>query len=167
MQLTSIATKRIFEISRSCHTARPPHRPMWSASERRSRASFRQLLNSDYLIRSRWMFTTRDHCAEYTFRARRQTRRVRSRTQCRSCIATTNAANRESTLKMGRRIMTERGRKRRRRARRLPRVARRVATEPIEARSDDALRAFVRVLARQAARELFDSEARCKPEVLH
>src|SRR5438067_3557164 len=65
MRLTSTATKRIFEISRSCHTARPPHRPMWSASERRSRASFRQLLNSDYLIRSRWMFTTRDHCAEY------------------------------------------------------------------------------------------------------
>src|SRR4051812_31278915 len=41
MRLTSIATKRVFEISRSCHTARPPHRPMWSASERRSRASFR------------------------------------------------------------------------------------------------------------------------------
>src|SRR3954469_21870303 len=54
----------------------------------------RQLLDSDCLIRSRWMFTTRDHCAEYTFRARRQTRRVQSRTQCRSCIATTNDANR-------------------------------------------------------------------------
>src|SRR5437660_4787127 len=50
MRLTSIATKRIFETSRSCHTARPPHRPMWSASERRSRASFGQLLNSDCLI---------------------------------------------------------------------------------------------------------------------
>src|SRR3954447_11822703 len=111
--------------------------------------------------------TTRDHCAEYTFRARRQTRRVRSRTQCRSCIATTNAANRESTLKMGRRIMAERGRKRGKRARGLPRIVRHVATEPVETRGDDALRAFVRVLARQAARELFESGARGKTEVLH
>src|SRR3954470_10823145 len=95
------------------------------------------------------------------------TRRVRSRTQCRPCIATTNAANRESTLKMGRRIMAERGRKRRKRARRLSRIVRHVVTEPIEARGDDALRAFVRVLARQAARELFESEARSKTEVLH
>jgi|SRR6266568_3375419 len=80
--------------------------------------------------------------------------------------ATTNAANRESTLKMGRRIMAERGRKRRKRARRLPRV-RHLATQPTEARGDEALRAFVRVLARQAARELFEAEARSKTEVLH
>jgi hypothetical protein len=39
--------------------------------------------------------------------------------------------------------------------------------EPMDPRSDDALRAFVRVLARQAARELFESEARGKTEVLH
>jgi hypothetical protein len=78
----------------------------------------------------------------------------------------TNAANRESTLKMGRRIMAERGRKRGKRARRLPRE-RRLATQPTETRGDDALRAFVRVLARQAARELFESEARSKTEVLH
>src|SRR5438445_12653719 len=113
------------------------------------------------------MVTTRDHCAEYTFCARRQTRRVRSRTQCRSCIATANAANRESTLKMGRRIMAERGRKRGKRARRLPRIVRHVATEPMNARGDDALRAFVRVLARQAARELFESEAPSRTELLH
>src|SRR5437879_13736768 len=113
------------------------------------------------------MFTTRDHCAEYTFCARRQTRRVRSRTQCRSCIATANAANRESTLKMGRRIMAERGRKRGKRARRLPRIVRHVATAPMVARGDDPLRAFVRILARKAARELFESEARSKTEVLH
>src|SRR5438445_10291439 len=114
------------------------------------------------------MFTTRDHCAEYTFCARRQTRRVRSRTQCRSCIATANAANRESTLKMGRRIMAERGRKRGKRARRLPRIVRHVATtELMEARGDDALRVFVRVLARQAARELFESDACCKTEIRH
>src|SRR6267378_904471 len=84
-----------------------------------------------------------------------------SRTQCRLFTATTNAANRESTLKMGRRIMAERGRKRGKRARRLPRIVRHIATEPMEARGDDTLRAFVRVLARQAARELFESEARC------
>jgi hypothetical protein len=81
--------------------------------------------------------------------------------------ATPNAANRESTLKMGRRIMAERGRKQGKRARRLPRIVRHVATDPMEARGDDALRAFVRVLARQAARELFESEARGKTEVLH
>src|SRR3954468_20905339 len=95
------------------------------------------------------------------------TQRVRSRTQCRPCIATTNAANHESTLKMGRRIMAERGRKRGKRARRLPPIVRHVAMEPMDPRSDDALRAFVRVLARQAARELFDSEVRGKTEVLH
>ena len=86
---------------------------------------------------------------------------------CRPFIAITNAANRESTLKMGRRIMAERGRKRGKRARRLPRIVRRVATEPMEARGDDALRAFVRVLARQAAREMFESKLRDKPEVVH
>jgi len=59
--------------------------------------------------------------------------------------------------------MAERGRKRGKRARRLPRV-RHLATQPTEARGDDALRAFVRVLARQAARELFESEARGKTE---
>ena len=62
--------------------------------------------------------------------------------------------------------MAERGRKRGKRARRLPRV-RHLAMQPTEARDDDALRAFVRVLARQAARELFESEARSKTEVLH
>jgi hypothetical protein len=68
---------------------------------------------------------------------------------------------------MGRRIMAERGRKRGKRARRLPRRGRRFATAPIDARDDDALRAFARLLARQAARELFASELRGKPEVLH
>jgi len=67
---------------------------------------------------------------------------------------------------MGRRIMAERGRKRGKRARRFPRVRHR-ATQPTEVRGDEALRAFVRVLARQAARELFESEARSKTEVLH
>ena len=37
----------------------------------------------------------------------------------------------------------------------------------MDGRGDDALRAFVRVLARQAARELFESETRSKTEVLH
>ena len=110
--------------------------------------------------------TMRDRCAEHIFRARRQSRRVRSRTQV-PPIAITNAANRESTLKMGRRIMAERERKRRTRARRLPRTGRAFATAPIDARGDDAVRALVRVLARQAARELFESELRGKPEVLH
>jgi hypothetical protein len=68
---------------------------------------------------------------------------------------------------MGRRIMAEQGRKRGKRARRLPRVVRHLETESTEARGDDALRAFVRVLARQAARELFESEVRCETKVLH
>jgi hypothetical protein len=82
-------------------------------------------------------------------------------------IATTNAANRESTLNMGRRIMAERERKRGKRARRSPRINRQLATAPIDTPGDGALRALVRVLARQAARELFESESRCKTEVLH
>ena len=109
----------------------------------------------------------RDRCAEHTFGARSQSRRVRSRTQCRPFIATTNAANRESTLNMGRRIMAERERKRGKRPRRSPRINRQLATAAIDTPGDDALRALVRVLARQAARELFESEPRCKAEVLH
>jgi len=54
--------------------------------------------------------------------------------------------------------MTERGRKRGKRARRLPRIDHHVATQPMDARRDEALRAFVGVLARKAARELFESE---------
>jgi hypothetical protein len=87
--------------------------------------------------------------------------------RCRPFIAITNAANRKSTFNMGRRIMAERGRKRGKRARRLLRTDRRLGTAPIEARDDDAIRAFVRVLARQAARELFDSQLRRGTEVVH
>jgi hypothetical protein len=86
---------------------------------------------------------------------------------CRSFIAITNDANRESTFNVGRRIMAERGRKRGKRSRRVPPVFRRVANGPHDAQSDDTLRAFVRVLARQAARELFESESRSKTDVLH
>ena len=75
--------------------------------------------------------------------------------------------NRESTLNIGRRIMAERERKRGKRARRSPRINRQLATAAIDTPGDDALRALVRVLARQAARELFESEARSKTEVLH
>ena len=87
--------------------------------------------------------------------------------RCRPFIAITDAANRESTFNMGRRIMAERGRKRGKRARRLPPVVRRAASASIDRPGDDALRALVRVLARQAARELFESELRRRPEVLH
>ncbi len=81
-------------------------------------------------------------------------------------IAITNATNSESTFNMGRRIMAERGRKRPKRVRRLPRIVRHIATTPIEARGDDALRAFVRVLARQAAREVFEAELRHSTSVI-
>jgi hypothetical protein len=68
---------------------------------------------------------------------------------------------------MGTRIMAERGRKRGKRTRRSPHISRQPATAAIDAPGNDALRALVRVLARQAARELFESEPRCKAEVLH
>jgi hypothetical protein len=111
--------------------------------------------------------TTRDRCAEHTFRARSQSRRVRSRTQCRPFIAITNATNRQSTFNMGRRIMAERGRKRRKRSRRVPPVVRRTATVSIDATGDDVLRALVRILARQAAREAFESELRRNAAIVH
>jgi hypothetical protein len=166
-RLTARMARRIFKISRSCHTARPSHRPMWSASERRSRASFRQLTDSDRLIRSRWLSRRAINAPNTPSALDAKLDAFGAALECRSCIATTNAANRESTLKMGRRIMAERGRKRGKRARNLPRIVRHVATEPVDTRGDDALRAFVRVLARQAARELFEFEARSKTEVLH
>ena len=111
--------------------------------------------------------TTRDHRAEHTFRARCQVQRVRSRTQVPPFIAITNVANRESTINTGRRIMAERGRKRGKRARRLPPVVRRAAAASIDAPGDEALRAVVRILARQAAREAFESELRRNAAMVH
>jgi hypothetical protein len=64
----------------------------------------------------------------------------------------------QSTINTGRRIMAERGRKRGKRARRVPPVVRRAATASIDAPGDEALRALVRILARQAARECFELE---------
>ena len=157
-RLTVRTARHMFETSRSCRTARPPHRPMWSASERRSRASFRQLPDSDRLI---------DRAGCQDARSLRRTHLPRSTAKidafgaalrCRPFIAITNAANRESTFNMGRRIMAERGRKRGKRARRVPPVVRRAATASMDAPDDDALRALARVLARQAAREVFESE---------
>jgi hypothetical protein len=96
-----------------------------------------------------------------------QQQRVRSRTLCRPFIAVTNAKNHESTFNMGRRIMAERGRKRGERTPRLPRIVRHRVAAPIDAPGDEALRALVRVLARQAAREMFESKLRDKADVVH
>ena len=87
--------------------------------------------------------------------------------RCRPFIAITNAANRESTFNMGRRIMAERGRRQRRRARRVAPRPRRDTATAIDSRGDAALRAFVRVLARQAAREVFESELRRTTSAVH
>jgi hypothetical protein len=63
-----------------------------------------------------------------------------------------------STFNMGRRIIAERRRPRRgRRRRHVPPVYVAPNTR-IDPGTDDSLRAFVRVLARQAAREVFESE---------
>jgi hypothetical protein len=69
-----------------------------------------------------------------------------------------------STLEIGRRIMSERRRTRTGRGRRYwvrgqPRTRADNGGE-----DDDALRAFVRVLARQAARECFEIELKQRPE---
>ena len=109
----------------------------------------------------------RDRCAEYIFRAGLQQQRVRSRTLCRPFIAVTNAKNHESTFNMGRRIMAERGRRQRRRTRRIAPDSRRDAAATVDSKADDALRAFVRVLARQAARELFEAELRRITPAVH
>ena len=87
--------------------------------------------------------------------------------RCRPFIAITNAANRESTFNMGRRIMAERGRKRGKRARRVRPVVRRAATASIDPPGDEALRALVRILARQAAREAFECEVRRNATIVH
>ena len=87
--------------------------------------------------------------------------------RCRPFIAITNAANRESTFNMGRRIMAERGRKRGKRARRVPPVVRRAASASIDAPGNDPIRALVRILARQAAREAFESELRRRAAIVH
>jgi hypothetical protein len=68
---------------------------------------------------------------------------------------------------MGRRIMAERGRRQRRRARRIPPERHRDTSASVDARTDDALRVFARVLARQAAREVFEAELRRGTSVLH
>jgi hypothetical protein len=67
---------------------------------------------------------------------------------------------------MGRRIMAERRRIRRTQRQR---EVQRIRTDPsnqIDARADDQLRVFVRILARQAAREVFEAEWRRHSETI-
>jgi len=54
--------------------------------------------------------------------------------------------------------MAERPRQRRERQRTLRPHARANANDQIDGRCDETLRAFIRVLARQAARELFEAQ---------
>ena len=63
--------------------------------------------------------------------------------------------------------MAERGRRQRRRTRRVAPEPRRDTATAIDSRADAALRAFVRVLARQAAREVFESELRRTTSAVH
>jgi hypothetical protein len=67
---------------------------------------------------------------------------------------------------MGRRIMAERRRGRHARRRREVQLIRTDANNQIDARTDDHLHAFVRVLARQAAREVFEAEMKRQSEGL-
>ena len=91
---------------------------------------------------------------------------ARSRTQC--CPTTAERVlERASTFKMGRRIMAVRRRSRRARRQREMRRVPTDANNQIGARADDQLRAFVRVLARQAAREVFEAEIKRGSESVH
>ena len=67
---------------------------------------------------------------------------------------------------MGGRIMAERRQSRRVRRRRDVRRVRADANNQIDARADDHLRAFVRVLARQAAREVFEADMKRDSETI-
>jgi hypothetical protein len=68
---------------------------------------------------------------------------------------------------MGRRIMAERRRHRRDRWREHRPHARTNANNQIESRGDETLRALVRVLARQAARELFEAQLKRHSSEIH
>ena len=72
-----------------------------------------------------------------------------------------------STFNMGRRIMAERRRRRRERRREHRPHARANANNQIDARCDEPLRAFVRALARQAARELFEAQLKRHSAEIH
>jgi len=92
-------------------------------------------------------------------------RRARSRTQC--CPTTAERVREPaSTFKMGGRIMAERRGSRRPRRRREVRRVRTDAYSETGARLDDQLRGFVRLLARRAAREVFDAEIKRRSESL-
>jgi hypothetical protein len=82
-------------------------------------------------------------------------------------IVVTNTKNHESTFNMGRRIIAERGRRQRKRTRQVAPGSRRDSTAAVDARPDDALRTLVRVLARHAAREVFESEWRRTTSAVH
>jgi hypothetical protein len=109
----------------------------------------------------------RDRCAEHIFRARL----LHSAFGAALCAAHSSPsrtpANHESTFNMGRRIMTERGRRQRKRTRRIAVDQRRDSASAVDSRTDVALRALVRVLARQAAREVFVSELRRTTSAVH
>lgn len=91
---------------------------------------------------------------------------VRSRTQC--CPPQQNEhAKPASPFNMGRRIMAERRRHRRERRREHRPPARADANNQIDARCDEPLRTFVRALARQAARELFEAQLKRHSAEIH
>src|SRR5690349_12928059 len=164
--LTAITTRRIFEISRSCRMA-PLHIVRCGALRNDARGH-----RSDSIpIQTNWFDRAGCDAARSLRRTHlprsTPTQRVRSRTLCRPFIAVTNAKNHESTFNMGRRIMTERGHRQRKRTRRIAPDSRRDLTAAVDGRTDEALRTLVRVLARQAAREVFESECRRTTPAVH
>ena len=109
----------------------------------------------------------RDRCAEHIFRARHQHSAFGAALCAAHSSPSRTPANHESTFNMGRRIMTERGRRQRKRTRRIAPDSRRDLTAAVDVRTDEALRTLVRVLARQAAREVFESECRRTTPAVH
>jgi hypothetical protein len=159
-------------------TRLPPHRPMWSrfessvpghgsfpttsslpwssvraTSRPRSRRSNRTALRSQ--ARRSSARATRIEIVTLSRQYAGQRRCVGSRTQCARSTASNATA---SALGTGRRIMAERRRSRAGRGRRYWARARTRNDSRSGNGADASLRAFVRALARQAARECFELE---------
>ena len=159
-------------IFAGCDSQPPPHRPVWNRSNRRSQTTIRSpILNSlaGRLFVRRHVRATDGRTGlrvglrpgpDPAMPTHRQLvtlpRRYAGQCRCQDrSRATTTAA---STLRMGRRIMANSRRSRTGRGRRYwvrarPKNDRGGSTAP-----DPSLRAFVRALARQAARECFELE---------
>jgi hypothetical protein len=164
-------------IFTGCDTQLPPHRPVWSTFE--SLVSGHDSFSDSQLAswsavratsrprnrrsnRTARRSQTRRRCGRATHvesstlprRYAGQRRYVRSRTQC----ARSTAGRTQASTQEGGRIMAERRRPRTGRGRRYWARGHARSSGENDRRADASLRAFVRALAWQAAREFFEQE---------